>query len=521
MSTNDPPANSNTIAQAPSASAHHRFWLSVALLTATVMQVLDITIVSVALPYMAGSLSANTTQISWVVTSYLVAAAISTPMTGYLAARLGRRQLLLGSLGGFVVVSALCGVSQDLAEIVFLRLLQGLVGAPLPSLAQAMLIEAYPPEMRGRITARWSLAVVAGPILGPVIGGILVVHLDWRWVFYVNLPAGLLAWILAYLFSNPSPATGKRPIDLSGFAGMVIGLGALQVVLDQGNTMGWFSSQRIVILTILAVLTLGFFLWRALTRGDSIVHLRLLRDRDFGIASLASVTFGAGFYGIVTYQPIFLEHLLGYPPETAGWISAARGITAMLGMLLTGRLIHRTGPLVWGVTGCVVSAVGGYAMTGYDMRIGLWAAVWPGVLQGVGLGMAFTAIATLAFRTLPKTATAEAAGLFGVMRVLGGAIGVSLMSTLLSHCTQSAWNNLGGFVTSFNPALRAYLGALPTSSPPAQFTLLQQILLRHAEMQAYLNGFYALAAIFMLSSGILFIAIRFRAGATTRSGQHG
>ena len=302
---------------------------------------------------------------------------------------------------------------------------------------------------------------------------------------------------------------------------MVIGLGALQVVLDQGNTMGWFSSQRIVILTILAVLTLGFFLWRALTRGDSIVHLRLLRDRDFGIASLASVTFGAGFYGIVTYQPIFLEHLLGYPPETAGWISAARGITAMLGMLLTGRLIHRTGPLVWGVTGCVVSAVGGYAMTGYDMRIGLWAAVWPGVLQGVGLGMAFTAIATLAFRTLPKTATAEAAGLFGVMRVLGGAIGVSLMSTLLSHCTQSAWNNLGGFVTSFNPALRAYLGALPTSSPPAQFTLLQQILLRHAEMQAYLNGFYALAAIFMLSSGILFIAIRFRAGATTRSGQHG
>ena len=212
MSTNDPPANSNTIAQAPSASAHHRFWLSVALLTATVMQVLDITIVSVALPYMAGSLSANTTQISWVVTSYLVAAAISTPMTGYLAARLGRRQLLLGSLGGFVVVSALCGVSQDLAEIVFLRLLQGLVGAPLPSLAQAMLIEAYPPEMRGRITARWSLAVVAGPILGPVIGGILVVHLDWRWVFYVNLPAGLLACWPGYwpIFSvTPPPRPGN------------------------------------------------------------------------------------------------------------------------------------------------------------------------------------------------------------------------------------------------------------------------------------------------------------------------
>lgn len=492
-----------------------------ALLAATVMQVLDITIVSVALPYMAGSLSADTSQISWIVTSYLVAAAISTPLTGFLAARFGRRQLLLASLGGFVVVSGLCGISQDLMEIVLLRLLQGLVGAPLPSLAQAMLIEAYPPEMRGRITARWSLAVVAGPILGPVIGGLLVTHLNWRWVFYVNLPAGLLAWILAYRFSNPTTVMQKRTIDLTGFVGMAIGLGALQVVLDQGNTMGWFSSQRIVILSILVALAFSVFLWRGLTRDDSIVHLRLLGNRDFGIAALASITFGAGFYGIVTYQPIFLEHLLGYPPETAGWISAARGITAMLGMLLTGRFIHRTGPLVLALTGCVISAIGGYAMTGYDLYIGLSTALWPGILQGIGLGMAFTAIATLAFRSLPKTATADAAGLFGVMRVLGGAIGVSLMSTLLSHCTQSAWNHLGGFVNSFNPALHDYLNALPTSSLPAQFTLLQQVLLRHAEMQAYLNGFYALAAIFLLSTVILLIAIRFRDGATTRSGQHG
>ncbi|OCX83651.1 DHA2 family efflux MFS transporter permease subunit [Acidithiobacillus thiooxidans] len=521
MSTNLSPAKGNTVAQDASASPPYRFWLSVALLAATVMQVLDITIVSVALPYMAGSLSANTSQISWVVTSYLVAAAISTPLTGFLAARWGRRRLLLASLGGFVVVSGLCGVSQDLMEIVFLRLLQGLVGAPLPSLAQAMLIEAYPPEMRGRITARWSLAVVAGPILGPVIGGILVTHLDWRWVFYVNLPAGLLAWMLVYRFSSPSTTIEKRRIDLLGFASMAIGLGALQVVLDQGNTMGWFSSQRIVILTMLVVLTLSLFLWRALTRDDSIVHLRLLRNRDFGIASLASITFGAGFYGIVTYQPIFLEHLLGYPPETAGWISAARGITAMLGMLITGRLIHRTGPLVWALTGCVISAVGGYAMTGYDLHIGLSAALWPGILQGVGLGMAFTAIATLAFRSLPKTSTADAAGLFGVMRVLGGAIGVSLMATLLSHCTQSAWNHLGGFVTAFNPALHDYLDALPTSSLPAQFTLLQQVLLRHAEMQAYLNGFYALAAIFLLSTILLLIAIRFRGGATIRPGPRG
>jgi drug resistance transporter, EmrB/QacA subfamily len=325
MSTNLSPAKGNAVAQDASASPPDRFWLSVALLAATVMQVLDITIVSVALPYMAGSLSANTSQISWVVTSYLVAAAISTPLTGFLAARWGRRRLLLASLGSFVVVSGLCGVSQDLLEIVFLRLLQGLVGAPLPSLAQAMLIEAYPPEMRGRITARWSLAVVAGPILGPVIGGILVTHLDWRWVFYVNLPAGLLAWMLVYRFSSPSTTIEKRRIDLLGFASMAVGLGALQIVLDQGNTMGWFSSQRIVILTMLVVLTLSLFLWRALTRDDSIVHLRFLRNRDFGIASLASITFGAGFYGIVTYQPIFLEHLLGYPPETAGWISAARG----------------------------------------------------------------------------------------------------------------------------------------------------------------------------------------------------
>lgn len=521
MSTNVSSAKGTAVALDASASSQQRFWLSVALLAATVMQVLDITIVSVALPYMAGSLSANTTQISWVVTSYLVAAAISTPLTGFLAARVGRRRLLLISLGGFVVVSGLCGISQNLMEIVFLRLLQGLVGAPLPSLAQAMLIEAYPPEMRGRITARWSLAVVAGPILGPVIGGILVSHLDWRWVFYVNLPAGLLAWMLAYRFSSPSTAIEKRRIDHLGFASMAIGLGTLQIVLDQGNTMGWFSSQRIVMLTLLTLLALGFFLWRALTRADSIVHLRLLGNRDFGVASLASIIFGAGFYGIVTYQPIFLEHLLGYPPETAGWVSAARGITAMLGMLLTGRLIHRTGPLVWALAGCGISAVGGYAMTRYDLHMGLTAALWPGILQGVGLGMAFTAIATLAFRSLPKTAFADAAGLFGVMRVLGGAIGVSLMSTLLSQCTQSTWNHLGGFVTAFNPAFQEYVHALPTTSPPAQFALLQQVLLRQAEMQAYLDGFYALAAIFLFSTLILLIAIRCRVGATARPDPRG
>ena len=486
-----------------------RFWLSTALLTATVMQVLDITIVSVALPYMAGSLAANETQISWVVTSYLVAAATSTPLTGFLTARFGRRRLLLASLGGFVLISALCGISHDLAELVLLRLLQGLVGAPLPSLAQAMLIEAYPPEARGRIMARWSLAVVAGPIFGPVVGGYLVMHLDWRWVFYVNLPIGIVAWLLAMAYSARTTDYQKISVDILGFLCMAVGLGALQIILDQGNQMDWFTSRQIIILTLLATFAMSLFVWRASTRSDSIVNLGLLRNRDFWVASLASVTFGAGFYGIVTFQLIFLEQLLGYPPEAAGWVSAARGVTAMAGMLLTGRVIHRTGPLSLALMGCVLSAIGGYAMTGFDLHLDPWAAIWPGLLQGLGLGMAFSSIASLAFRSIPKTATAEAAGLFGVMRVLGGAVGVSLMTTILSRSAQGAWNHLAGYINPFNPHLHAFLSMPPTTSAPLQVAIVQQEVLRQAQMLSYIDGFWALGGVFVITTGILLIAKKF------------
>lgn len=432
-----------------------------AVMTATIMQVIDITIVNVALPKMQGALSATTDQITWVLTSYLVASAIFMPLTGFITDRVGQKRYLLLSIGGFVVSSALCGMATTLSEMVVFRLVQGVFGASLSPLSQSILVQTYPPERRGKAMAIWGIGVTAGPVLGPTVGGWLTQAISWRWDFYVNLPVGILAFVLAAL-AVPETATKKRTMDWFGLAFLALAIAALQVVLDRGNTDDWFASNTIRLLSFLSFAGLLCFLVHEFGRRgkDSIFDLGLFRDRNYASACLLIAAMGLGMYGTLVLQPEFLETLLNYPVLTTGLVMAPRGFASMLGMFLVGRFINRVDARLLVLAGIVLSLVGSFAMANYTLDINIFWVIWPILVQGVGLGMIFVPLATIAYSTLPVAKSAEAAGMFNLLRTVGSSIGISIVSTLFTEESQVNWNVLGGHLNPSNPAFQRYLAAV-------------------------------------------------------------
>lgn len=452
------PPSSTPPAPAPPAS---RGLIVFAVMAATIMQVIDITIVNVALPKMQGALSATTDQITWVLTSYLVASAILMPLTGFITDRLGQKRYLLLSIGGFVASSALCGMATSLTEMVLFRLLQGVFGASLSPLSQSILVQTFPPEKRGRAMAIWGIGVTAGPILGPTLGGWLTQVLSWRWDFYVNLPVGLLAFFLAAIAVPETPRRNRR-MDWFGLAFLALAIAALQVLLDRGNTDDWFASNTIRILAFLSFAGLLCFLVHGLGRKgkESIFDLSLFRDRNFASACLLIAVMGLGMYGTLVLQPELLESLLNYPVLTTGLVMAPRGFASMLGMFLVGRLINRVDARLLVFIGLVLSIIGSFAMAEYNLDINMFWVIWPILLQGIGLGMIFVPLATIAYSTLPVRQSAEAAGMFNLLRTIGSSIGISIVTTLFTEESQVNWNVLGGRMNPSNPAFQHYLAAV-------------------------------------------------------------
>jgi DHA2 family multidrug resistance protein len=439
-------------------SATSRGLIVFAVMAATIMQVIDITIVNVALPKMQGALSATTDQITWVLTSYLVASAIFMPLTGFITDRIGQKRYLLLSIGGFVASSALCGMATSLTEMVVFRLLQGVFGASLSPLSQSIMVQTFPPAKRGQAMAIWGIGVTAGPILGPTLGGWLTQVLSWRWDFYVNLPVGILAFLLT-LLAVPETARKDRRMDWFGLAFMALAIAALQVVLDRGNTDDWFASNTIRVLSFLSFAGLLCFLVHGIGRKgkDNIFDLSLFRDRNFASACLLITAMGLGMYGTLVLQPEFLETLLNYPVLTTGLVMAPRGFASMFGMFLVGRLIHRVDARLLVLVGIVLSLLGSFAMADYSLNINFFWVIWPILLQGIGLGMIFVPLATIAYSTLPVHKSAEAAGMFNLLRTVGSSIGISIVTTLFTQESQINWNVLGGHMTASNPAFQRYL----------------------------------------------------------------
>ncbi|WP_297360192.1 DHA2 family efflux MFS transporter permease subunit [Acidiferrobacter sp.] len=467
-------------------SPRQRLLITIAVMATTVMQVLDTTIVNVALPHMEGQLEATPDQITWVLTSYLVASAVFMPLTGFFTDRLGRRRYLLISIFGFVLFSALCGLAASLDQIVVFRLLQGAFGASLVPLSQAILVSVYPIEERGRAMAIWGIGVMIGPILGPTLGGYLTEVLSWRWTFFINLPVGILSYILA-LTSVPDTPRQQRAMDWGGLAYLALCISALQFLLDRGNEYGWLGSLRIQLAAVISVAGLAAFTVHSAGRRKSrLFDLRILADRNFTVASFLLAIFGLGMYGSMVMQPLFLETLLHYPTLTTGLVMAPRGVVSALSMLVVGRLITRMSPRILITIGIILSGLGTWAMGRYDLHISEWQVIWPVLIQGMGLGMIYVPLSTVAFSTLPRESAPEAAGLFSLMRTVGSSIGISLVTTMFIRHGQMAWNTIGAHITAFGTAAITYLAPLHLlPQTPLGAEVLAGTLARQSQMVAF------------------------------------
>ena len=497
---------SSTAAAAIAARPADRFMITLAVMSSTLIQVLDTTIVNVALPHMQGELGANSDQISWVLTSYLVSSAICMPLTGYMSDVLGRKRFLLLCIFGFVVASALCGISQGVSEIVLFRLLQGVFGAALVPLSQAIMSDAYPPEERGKAMAIWGMGVSVGPILGPTLGGWLTEVAGWRWTFYINLPIGALSLFLASQYV-PETVRRARRMDWTGFGLMVVGVASMQYLLDRGNHQDWFSAADIRAAAVLGVVGLGCFLYYSIKRGrDAVFNVHIFRDRNFGMACLVMSLMGLGMFGSMIVQPILLEGLLGYPIVDTGIIMAPRAVTSAIVMMVVGRLISTIDARWLMVTGLVISAIGSYAMTAYSLEVTTAWLIWPSIVMGIGQGLIFVPISTIAYATLDRSRMAEAAGIFSLVRTIGGAIGISIVTTVMTRQSQVLWNELGAHITMYHGALRSYLGALHLSaSDPRGLAVVADQVGTQAQMGALLDVFMLITWSYLFMIPLMFL----------------
>jgi DHA2 family multidrug resistance protein len=426
--------------------------ITVCVILAVVMQALDTTIANVALPYMQGSVSASADQINWVLTSYIVAAAIMTPPSGFLANRFGRKRVLMVAVAGFVAASVLCGIAQSLLEIVAFRLLQGFFGAALVPIGQSILLDIYTPEERGSAMALFGVSVMVGPVLGPVIGGWLTDHYSWRWVFYINVPIGALALAGISIFMKETKISSAARMDWLGFGSLSVAIAAMQVFLDRGAQLDWFSSFEILIEATVCVSAFYIFLVHTFTAAHSFVNPKLFLDRNFSVGMLFIFIVGITYLASLALLTPYLQTLMGYPVVTAGLVLGPRGLGTMICMFLVGRLIGKVDTRLLLLVGLLLTAWALYDMTGWNPNVSQWTIAVTGFVQGAGLGFLFVPLTTVTFATLAPEQRADGTGLYNLSRNVGSSIGISVVSYLLIRNNQVNHATIASHVTAFNRA---------------------------------------------------------------------
>jgi DHA2 family multidrug resistance protein len=421
---------------------------------ATFMEVLDTTVVNVSLPHIAGSLSATVDEATWVLTSYLVANAIILPITGWLANFFGRKNLLMISVAGFTIASLLCGLAVNLPMLIIFRLLQGACGGSMQPLSQAVLLEAFPPQDRGKAMGFWGLGIVSAPVLGPVLGGWLTDSYSWRWVFYINLPVGIGALIMTrlFIFDPPYIRRATSRIDYWGIGLLAVWVGTLQVMLDKGQEDDWFGSRLIVVLFVIASIGLIAFIARELIALHPVVNLRVFLVRTYSAGVFLMTLLGFGLYGSLVVLPIWLQTLLGYPAVQAGLALAPRGIGSMVGMPLVGAISSRTDPRKLLACGLALVAYTMWSFSRMNLNVGYWDLFWPQFLQGFGLGLIFVPLTTISMGPIRREEMGNATSLFNLMRNLGGSVGIAAATALEARQIQKHTSYLVAHVTGANPA---------------------------------------------------------------------
>ena len=483
--------------------------ITVCAIGATLLQSLDQTIANVALPYMQGKFSASSDEITWVITSYITAAAMMTGPVGWLAARFGRKLLYVTCIIGFTIASMLCGAAQSLEQMVLFRLLQGMFSAALVPLSQSTLLDIYPHEQRGFAMAIWGVGVMIGPIMGPTLGGYLTEMYNWRWVFYINLPFGVLAalGLLAFL-PSALPQSSLR-FDWIGFAALAGGIGALQLMLDRGQTLDWFSSREIVIEAVVAGLGIYLFIVHMLFSPRPLIRPLLFKDRNFAAGLVVMFAVGTILVSSLTVMTPWLEVLSSYPVATAGLVMAPRGLGNLCSIMIAGRLATRIDPRYLVATGMLLMCTSFWRMTGWTPDVSQREIITAIIIQGAGLGLVFTPLQLLAFTTLSPELRTEGASLFSLSRNIGAAVGVSITSSLLSRNAQALHEMIGASVTPFNRALQALAPSTHLMDPATHqgAALLDQAVNRQAQIIAYSDN-YVLMIFATLPALLLLLLMR-------------
>jgi DHA2 family multidrug resistance protein len=487
----------------------NRVVITACVVAATLMQTLDTTIVNVAMPYVQGSLAASPDQITWILTSYIVAAAIMTPPIGWLSGRFGRKNLFIVSLAGFTLSSMLCGTAETLTEIVLFRTLQGMFGAAIVPLSQATILDIFPPALRGQAMAIWVLGVVVGPVLGPTLGGYLTDFYNWRWVFYINLPFGALAIGGLLLFLKDTGHKAQLHFDFLGFSALGVGLGALQLMLDRGEFKDWFGSTEIIVYAILSGLGFYLFLVHLFTAKAPLIPLRIFRDLNFSGGLLMIFAVGMLVLATAALLAPYLQVLAGRSILETGLLLAPRGAGTMVGVLLSGRLSNRVDPRWLMLFGILLIAGTLWEMTGWTPDVDAWSLTRNSVVQGFGLGIVFTPLQVVAFATLPSELRTDGTALFSLLRNLGLAIGVSVSSVILTQSTQIAHAGIAANVTAFNRSLQSSAAYLywGTNNPHGLAALNEEVT-RQAAIIAYVDDFKLLFIVSMLMLPVLLMLRR-------------
>jgi DHA2 family multidrug resistance protein len=500
-------------------------WIvAIAVMFATFMEVLDTTVVNVSLPHIASTMSATTEEATWALTSYLVANAIILPMTGWLASVLGRKRLLMWSTMGFTLASFLCGIAPNLAALVLFRIIQGATGGALQPLSQAVLLESFKPEDRGRAMGFWGLGIVVAPILGPVLGGWVTENYSWRWVFYINLPVGIVSLIMTqlYVFDPPYLRRDSGRIDYWGMGLLVVGIGSLQYVLDKGQQEDWFASTVIVVLAIVAAAGLIALILRELHAEHPIVDLYVFKDRSFATGVFLMTVLGFVLYGSLVLLPIMLQTLLGYSAVEAGEAMAPRGIGSLIMMPLVGALTSKIDARKLLMAGLVVGGVTMIWLGQLNLNAGYWDIFWPQFLQGAGMALLFVPLTTVSMATIAPQRMGNATSLFNLMRNIGGSVGIALTGTYLQRHRQVVGAALGEHINVYDPVSRSMIaqitngliaaGSDAVTATQRAYVILEGMLFRQSSMVTFVTIFRILGVMFLVMIPLVFLMKRPKRG---------
>ena len=498
-------------------------WLIAAsVMLATFMEVLDTSVANVSLPHIAGNLSATTDESTWVLTSYLISNAIILPATNWLGHFFGRKRFLIVCIGIFTLSSALCGAATSLDMLLIARVLQGAGGGALQPIAQAVLLESFPQEQRGSAMAVYGMGIVVAPIIGPTLGGWITDNYSWRWIFYINVPIGILAVFMASTFlEDPPYIRGQRPgrIDYIGFGLMALGLAALQIVLDKGQEEDWLSSPFITKAILIAVVALVAFVIWELRSKEPIVNLRVLGNRNFAVGVVLITAMGVVLYGTIALLPLFLQTLMGYPALQSGLAVSPRGIGAVVSMIVVGRLVGKVDGRLLVMFGFIVVGVSSWMLGDINLEISISSIVWPQIIAGLAMGFVFVPLTVMTTGTLSNEQIGNATGIFNLMRNVGGSFGIAAVTTMLARGAQVHQAAMVSHLTAFDPAFQQRVSELagvlggPASVMLAQqqaYGAIYQTLVRQANLLAYIDNFRLLAfmCVICAPAALLFKRVR-------------